>query len=603
MINVIKNYLMEFINNLNFRTKLMFTYFIFIIIPLGLLTFISFGQVSKTIEGLVLYSAKQNFGQTFSFIDYKIGKIIDTSDIISVDRNLTDILTKPLSDYGYSQQIRDAQDLSTLYLTPYQNDKDIYRVRLYVRDKLIYASEHVNLFGMSEITDSQWYKLLVSRKEKILWCPSYYFNSESGSDVPVVSAARMIRDPNNYSRIIGVFRLDMDEQDLRDIVKKANITQKGVAYLQNTEGKIITSSDYDAMKKFQVDPAFSIERSKKENAWQETTLNGSRLLVGSRKVQGTDWMLVSIIPYEEILSAGNTIRKQMLALLFVLATVAYIMAYYISGSNTKRIRQLIRKMRKAQKGDLEMIKLSPSRDEIGELMENFNFMIQKIEVLIKDQYKSGQEIKTAELKALQAQINPHFLYNTLDLINWTAIKNKVPEISSLVKSLSMFYKLSLNKGRDIVSISDELEHVKLYVDIQNRRFENRISLHINVDEEILGYYILKTILQPIVENSIMHGILEKEDKSGNINITGMQASGSIILKVHDDGIGMDKETIEDILNSASDENHGYGVRNINNRLSLYYGQEYGLTYRSESGLGTGVEIRIPAVNEPQEEEG
>jgi len=595
-----KNYLMKFINNLNFRTKLMFTYFIFIIIPLGLLTFISYGQVSKTIEGLVLYSAKQNFGQTFSFINYKVGKIIDTSDIISVDRNLTDILTKPLSDYSYSQQIRDAQDLSTLYLTPYQNDEDIYRVRLYVRDELIYAKENVNLFGMSEIKDSQWYKLLVSRKEKLLWCPSYYFKSES-SDVPVVSAARMIRDPNNYNSIIGVFRIDMDEQDLRDIVKKANITQKGVAYLQNTEGAVITSSDYDAMKKYEVDPAFSIELSKKENAWQETTLKGSRLLVGSRKVQGTDWMLVSIIPYEEILSTGNTIRKQMLVLLFVLATAAYIIAYYISGSNTKRISQLIRKMRKAQKGDLELIKVSPSRDEIGELMENFNFMIQKIEVLIKEQYKSGQEIKSAELKALQAQINPHFLYNTLDLINWTAIRNKVPEISSLVQSLSRFYKLSLNKGRDIVPISDEIKHVGLYVDIQNRRFENRIALHVNIDREVLGYYILKTILQPIVENSIMHGILEKEDKSGNINITGTAAAGSVILKVHDDGIGMDKETIDDILNSSPDENHGYGVMNINNRLRLYYGQEYGLAFRSEPGLGTEVEIRIPVVKELQEE--
>lgn len=600
MINVMKNYLMKFINNLNFRTKLMFTYFIFIIIPLGLLTFISYGQVSKTIEGLVLYSAKQNFGQTFSFINYKVGKIIDTSDIISVDRNLTDILTKPLSDYSYSQQIRDAQDLSTLYLTPYQNDEDIYRVRLYVRDELIYAKENVNLFGMSEIKDSQWYKLLVSRKEKLLWCPSYYFKSES-SDVPVVSAARMIRDPNNYNSIIGVFRIDMDEQDLRDIVKKANITQKGVAYLQNTEGAVITSSDYDAMKKYEVDPAFSIELSKKENAWQETTLKGSRLLVGSRKVQGTDWMLVSIIPYEEILSTGNTIRKQMLVLLFVLATAAYIIAYYISGSNTKRISQLIRKMRKAQKGDLELIKVSPSRDEIGELMENFNFMIQKIEVLIKEQYKSGQEIKSAELKALQAQINPHFLYNTLDLINWTAIRNKVPEISSLVQSLSRFYKLSLNKGRDIVPISDEIKHVGLYVDIQNRRFENRIALHVNIDREVLGYYILKTILQPIVENSIMHGILEKEDKSGNINITGTAAAGSVILKVHDDGIGMDKETIDDILNSSPDENHGYGVMNINNRLRLYYGQEYGLAFRSEPGLGTEVEIRIPVVKELQEE--
>jgi two-component system sensor histidine kinase YesM len=582
------------VNSLKFRTKLMISYCIFIIIPLGLMSFFSYNQVSKTIESLVLYSAKQNFEQTYSFLNYKMGRIIDISDIIAVDQNLTEILMKPIENYSYTEQIRDAQDL-TSFVTPFENEEDVYRIRLYVQDSVIYSQELVNLFSMSDIEGSEWYRLLLSGKDKILWCPGYYFASDSGENFSVISAARMIRDPNDYSDTIGIFRIDMLESNLKDIVRKANTTQSGVAYLQNRDGLVITSSDHELMKSFDVEFSFLQNLADSEENWQETQQDSDRLLVGSKAIIGTDWFLVSIIPYEEILSTGNTIRQQMLVLLVALTTLAYILAFYMSGSNTKRISRLIKKMRKVQEGEFEPIKVTPVKDEIGELMEAFNYMIQRIKILIEDQYKSGQEIKSVELKALQAQINPHFLYNTLDLINWTAIKHKVPEVSSLVQSLSKFYKLSLNKGRDIVPISDEIQHVTLYTDIQNMRFENRIKLNIDIDEDILEYSILKTILQPIVENSIIHGILEKDDQSGNISIRGRLEKNTVILKIQDDGIGIDIETVNDVLNANPKESHGYGVRNINNRLRLHYGQEYGLTYTSTPGKGTEVVIRIPAV--------
>jgi two-component system sensor histidine kinase YesM len=558
------------------------------------MSFFSYNQVSKTIESLVLYSAKQNFEQTYSFLNYKMGKIIDISDIIAVDQNLTEILMKPLENYSYTEQIRDAQDL-TSFVTPFENEEDVYRIRLYVQDSVIYSQELVNLFSMSDIEGSEWYRLLVSGKDKILWCPGYYFASDSNENASVISAARMIRDPNDYSDTIGIFRIDMLESNLKDIVRKANTTQSGVAYLQNSDGLVITSSDQELMKSFDVESSFSQNLAGSADNWQETHREGDRLLVGSKAIIGTDWFLVSIIPYEEILSTGNTIRQQMLVLLVALTTLAYILAFYMSGSNTKRISRLIKKMRKVQEGELEPIKVTPVKDEIGELMETFNYMIHRIKILIEEQYKSGQEIKSVELKALQAQINPHFLYNTLDLINWTAIKHKVPELSSLVQSLSKFYKLSLNKGRDIVPISDEIQHVTLYTDIQNRRFENKIHLSIDVDDDILEYSILKTILQPIAENSIMHGILEKDDQSGNISIRGRLEKNTVILEVQDDGIGIDIETVNDVLNANPKESHGYGVRNINNRLKLHYGQEYGLTYTSKPGKGTEVVIRIPAI--------
>jgi two-component system sensor histidine kinase YesM len=253
-------------------------------------------------------------------------------------------------------------------------------------------------------------------------------------------------------------------------------------------------------------------------------------------------------------------------------------------------------MKKAEKGNFDIPILASNEDEVGQMTRSFNQMLAKMALLIDGQFKLGREIKNAEIKALQAQINPHFLYNTLDLINWMSMKYKAEEIRTLVESLSKFYKLSLNKGKDIVSIEDELNHVRSYVMIQNMRFSDSIHLKIAVGEELFQYSILKIILQPLVENAILHGILEKDEEEGEIIISGELKDGVITLKIRDDGIGMSEETLQDIPGAISPkDSHGYGIRNIDERIRLNYGSEYGLSYHSTPGVGTTVEIRIPAL--------
>jgi two-component system sensor histidine kinase YesM len=177
-----------------------------------------------------------------------------------------------------------------------------------------------------------------------------------------------------------------------------------------------------------------------------------------------------------------------------------------------------------------------------------------------------------------------------------SIRNNVPEISGLVEALGRFYKLSLSRGEDIVSIGNEIEHVKTYVKIQNMRFNNNINLEINFPEELLGYSIVKIVLQPIVENAILHGILEKDDEKGTIQIEGFLENNTIRINVKDDGIGMNDSRIREILSGESTlEPHGYGVHNINERLRLNYGNEYGLTFVSEEGKYTIATVRIPAL--------
>jgi two-component system sensor histidine kinase YesM len=182
------------------------------------------------------------------------------------------------------------------------------------------------------------------------------------------------------------------------------------------------------------------------------------------------------------------------------------------------------------------------------------------------------------------------------MINWKAMDHGIPEIAVIAQSLARFYKLSLNEGKDIVSLSDEINHIKTYVQIQNLRFDNRIKLEVNLDDQILQHQILKLILQPIVENSIIHGTLENRDKRyGCITITGRLERDDLLLYVQDDGKGMTEDKAMSLLQeSGTHESHGYGIRNINHRIKLCYGNQYGLTYTSALNNGTRVEIKIPA---------
>jgi len=597
MFNTLYRSAVQLLNNLRLKTKFMLSYFILIMIPLGLLTFLSYNQVSKYIENQVQYSAKQAFEQTNSFLAYKIEKIINVMDIISLDKNLHDILLKPHIAYTIPDQMKD-MDILTRYLRSFQKASDVYSVKLYIDSNLLYANEGINLYNLANNKNSKWYRHLLSNNSNITFSTAAEMSEDNPESLKTVSVLKGIKDFNNYNRNIGVLRLDILEGNIQDIIRKANTINRGVAYLKNEEGTIIATSNPNLPKEWHLDPGFCEDLSNKSSNWSIMKINNDDLNIGCKKVEGTDWYLISIIPHYEIVSSSINIRNQMLILLLITATLAYILAYFISSSTTKRINQLIRRMKKVQNGDLDAIIANKGKDEIGELIENFNYMIEKIAILVKDQYKSGLEVKSAELKALQAQINPHFLYNTLDLINWTAIKSNVPEISSIVKSLAGFYKLSLSKGKDIVTIKDEIDHISLYVDIQNKRFNGGIKLVIDIRNEVYNYCIPKIILQPIVENSILHGIMEKEDCTGKVAITGDIQNGIIILTVNDNGAGMSEEKLKSIYNgSISDTTGSYGLSNIDNRIKLYFGDRYGLTFSSTPGKGTEVTIVIPALKQ------
>ena len=223
------------------------------------------------------------------------------------------------------------------------------------------------------------------------------------------------------------------------------------------------------------------------------------------------------------------------------------------------------------------------------LVDAYNMLIQKIEVLLKQQYQLGKEKKQAELMALQSQINPHFLYNTLEMVNWMAERNEKENVQTVIQKMSQFYRLVLSKGRDIVTIKEEITLCETYLAIQQMRFQGRIRYERDIEDDILEYLIPKITLQPFVENAIIHGITASTEGRGTLSISGWEEDGRIILAVMDDGAGMAEEDKE---KSPSKGSH-YGMKNIGQRLSVFYQEEIKMEIESTKGIGTCVSINIP----------
>lgn len=254
------------------------------------------------------------------------------------------------------------------------------------------------------------------------------------------------------------------------------------------------------------------------------------------------------------------------------------------------IEKLQQNMQSVEEGDMTIRVTSDAADEIGGLIRGFGSMIDKINYLINEVYEGKLLQKQYEMRALQAQINPHFLYNSLSLINWKALEAGKDDISKLTLALSSFYRTSLNRGNNVLTIRQELENMKSYLEIQSCMHDDSFDVILDIQEEILNYQTLNLLLQPLVENAIEHGIDLLEDRKGVIKITGRMDEERIYLYVEDNGVGIEPELLSSILEFKT---RGYGVRNVNERIKLFYGEEYKLQIESSEGQGTRSTITIP----------
>lgn len=578
---------------LGFHNMIFLSHLAIIIITLILFLLVNFYRASADSEKNSVYSAGQTVSQTLEYMEYMVNSTNRAMEQLVFNAQIQNVFNRNTVDYAQNklQQVEDANKLSNLFysMTTYP----ISNIRLYIPDAVGLSQENVNFYGLNNAMESNWYERIKDTRRSI-WLPSRFLDSGESHKI---SIARKIISDTDYNKTLGVIQLEIPQSVFNGLLNKVKFTQNSSSLLFNSREEIIsTSSDnfWDNSKNYSLLHDSFPNDSYETLVWQKVALEKQDYLIGIQNVKSTDWKIALAIPWSDIMQPYTNTRNNMIIIVLFVIPLSFILSYLFTHASTKKIRQLITHMRKVVKRDFNVEILPASNGEIGELIQNYNYMITKVSTLLEEKYTLGHQVKNLELKSLQAQINPHFLYNTLDLINWMSTDVNAPMISDLVQTLSKFYRLSLSMGEEVVTLQNELEHIRSYVKIQNMRFNDGITLVIDVSPSFYNCSFLKLTLQPIIENAILHGILEKKDESGSIHITACPEGEDLIVSVIDDGVGIPEDILKLLLTKSQvSKTGGFGVKNIHERIRLAYGEKYGLTYESAPGEGTTVRIKIP----------
>lgn len=576
------------------RSRLLLIYFLLIVLPLGFFSLYSNFRVRTVVQTQTLSAAQNAFDDTFLAIDRIWTQLDEVIDILATDPLVYAVASNDPRDFTYIQRLQDSNQVATTF-EQLRTLSGIDRIQLYVNNEYSYSNDQNNIVQINTISNGHWYHGATQTSTRY-WCSPSDFSDQPAEERKWFSSMQTIYNPRSIQEPLAIVRVDIDQSRLHSILDGTSITENGMLLIMRGQNILLAScSDQDA------DRASSIAQQIKPTGvpnWDIVVENGTRYYVQSRTLNSSGWHVASILPAKDIYHPGNMLSAEMLLIVAVVTVIAYLMAYFLSRSTLDRLSMLTKTMHEVENGNTEVRMEPAGDDEIAQLIGSFNQMMDQMDSLMDDKVEYGRQIKNLELKALQAQINPHFLYNSLDLINCTAISHNIPEISKMVNALSKFYRLSLSKGREIISVRDELKHIKLYLEIQNLRFDNRIHVTWDLDPSADNCQVIKIILQPIVENAVIHGIFEKPSKSGCLSITTRRFEDGIRITISDDGVGMDEQTMRKNFTASdgiADTSGGYGVRNTNDRIKLAYGDSYGLTCSSTIGKGTTVTVHIPAI--------
>jgi two-component system sensor histidine kinase YesM len=400
--------------------------------------------------------------------------------------------------------------------------------------------------------------------------------------------------------IIGFIVIDIDDSVVEDFCNNTKIGETGFFYVVDERRHPIFTPQRMSENSAMLNMNFQVIMSNEKGSYIDNTFPKPMFTVFTLS-EMTGWKIIGQVPMREIMSDANEIKNLIFISVAISTIFAFTLYFFITSRLIRPIQYLKNKMRQAASGNLDAKAKSAGSDEIADLGNSFNIMLEKVKMLLEKSVEEQEHIKKAELRTLQAQINPHFLYNTLDSIVWMAEAKKSEQVIDLVKALSHFFRLSLSKGKDRITIKDELEHVTNYLIIQKMRYRDILDYSIEINEQILHFPILKMTLQPIVENALYHGIKNKRGK-GLIQIIGdFSDDGRISLQIIDNGIGMHEEKLAE-LSEQLDKSFpdmetnegGFGLSNVHQRIRLYYGEPYGVTIESAYSIGTRISMFIPA---------
>ncbi len=591
-----------FLHDMKFKNKFMITHLILVLVPTLVVFVFLYGRLSQIITSNAIESEQALVSQTAETLGATVNRLKLSMDSIASNPFLSEA-TYTSDTYGYLLKQQNSQSAREFFgiINSLIDHEFITSIKIYIpsEKELSFSDTSFSniISSIDTVNGSYWHGIFAGSPHTVsLLCPGFYLTN---TEIDTLGSLAFIQKFTNVARPEDEYYIAIYfSSDYLKNILHSNLTSTGsVYYLINSRNSIVTSSDPRLAGTYFMRYEKIPDTVGSDQRFSMTKILNEYLYMGYREITGTDWRLVSVIPVSSVFSESQQVLMNTVTLYFLFVALACVTALILSGSLAKRLSLVADKLNQNTEKTLVKFEDDTGQDEIGQLIFHYNAMADRINQLMEEQTETAEKLKVSEVKALQAQINPHFLYNMLDMINWLAQSGKQKEVSIAVQTLSKFYKLTLSKKNIMTPIREELKHVELYVKLQNMRFEDKISFIIDVPDEIMDYEIPKLILQPIVENSIQHGIFEKESKEGTIVIMAWPENEDIVFVISDNGIGIPAAKLPTILDGTDNSGTGsnIGIYNTHLRLQLLYGEEYGLHYESTYGEGAEVQVRLPGI--------
>ena len=553
---------------------------------------------SSIYENSVMYTQtiigqlNQNIDSYISYMDNIASLVAGSGDAYKYLYSESGIDALSLKEYNQCRQ-----RLTEQFKTILKGRSDIRNIGIVRREN---GSASLFNNGMStrnqnlKLDTQHWYADAVGKYDHYNLTSSHVQNVISGERPWVITLSRGIRNYTGEGESDGVVFIDLNYSAISELCTQNSVGTKGYVFILDQDGNIVYHPQQQQLYNELQTENISLIMNAKTDVVTAGKGDDEKIYALSHS-ETTGWTIVGCMNMSELLKNSRKARSIYVLVALGLIAVALVISSEIARNITFPIQKLRDSMKRVQKGDFSAAEIEVYSDnEIGSLTRSFNVMTHKIQDLMAQNIQEQEQKRKIELKALQSQINPHFLYNTLDSIIWMAEGKKNEEVVLMTASLARLLRQSISIENELVTIGQEIEYVRSYLTIQKMRYKDKLEFEINVDPRITHAQIIRLVLQPIVENAIYHGLKYKESK-GMLKVHGYELGERIIIDVTDNGVGMDEETLKHIYDKHKVNYHsnGVGVYNVQQRLVLYYGKEYGIIYHSEKGKGTTATVVIP----------
>jgi two-component system sensor histidine kinase YesM len=577
-----------FLANLSMEKKMIVIFVFLLSVPITYVSYMSARSTFNSVLHNATVNAEQMTTNASDTIDRYVADLKRTTALPLYNNDVQYYLEQQTTDWGKNASI----GIFLKYLS--HTKKEITSVYLVDKFDSIFYDKYPGIYEVSTEEQLPNWKRLVSNAGPLpVLQGKHSIRVNSNKQKEVFSVLRTIKSTNTLENI-GMIVFDIDIGLFKGILDPVNTVTMGSSMIVDDQGKLIfASGNTDATQPQQ--QALLLANAGESSGNFESNIEGKPYLTVYNVSKQTGWTTSVCIPLSKILFTVKQNRNTLIITTLVILTFAMFVATLFSHALTRPLKSMVRLMKQVQHGNLDVWIHSKYNDEIGMLSSHFNRMILRIKDLLTEVTLTEKRKQKADMKALQSQINPHFIYNTLESIRMLAESNDDPRVAKLTYLLGLQLRYSIVRSEEAVTIQQELDHVRNYFDLLQIRFPDKFRLDIDTPDSLLRLPVLKLIFQPIVENSIFHG-LERKAGLGTVTISAWIEDGKAAFCIADDGVGMDGDTLRTLNNSlknlATGGGFGIGLHNVNERIRLHYGSEFGLQVQSELGKGTRVTFRI-----------